>query len=209
MAGIKLTKRAVLEGLSLGKGIKRIHRDYGYKSCSSFYRWKETDAEFAAEVDKIMSSPMHRERIAATQSRADDRTILWIDRYFEELRNSRDRVAAADASGKSITYTINACDPTHPEYHEDFATRMREEMLREAVGVEDEVKKKATIENSVQMQKWILPYLPVVGEKYYRGAENRLKKVEENNTVIFFQDKGIQNAQKLLDNMFGEKDITP
>ena len=208
MAGIKLTKGAFLEALRLGKGVKQICREYGYKSTSTPHRWRQKDPEFKAAWDKILDSPMHRERISLTNSRVGETTgVLWIDSYFEEFRSGRDRVAAADAAGKTVTFTINACDPTSPEYDEVFAVRMREEMLREAVGVEDELKKKATIENSVQMQKWIIPYLPVVGEKYYRGAENRLKKTEEHKTVVFFQDGGLKSATKLLNGMFGEKEI--
>lgn len=203
MKKIQLTRKKIIEELLRGRGVNEIFRDHGYKSPSIFYKWKAKYPEFKAEVEKILASPVHQARIAAYQSpKVSEET--WREQYINHFRETRNRVQAADRCGKTVTFIINASDPSHPDFDEEFYNMVREEELREAVLVEDELKRKAVVENSVQMQKWIIPFLPVVGEKYYRGAENRLRvKEETHNTVVFFQPDGVHSAQKLLSEMFG------
>jgi transposase-like protein len=205
----KLSKEKFIRELLNGRGINEICRDHGYKSASVYYRWKKQDTKFAEEAEKILASPLHAQRIAAAQSPKLD-PLTWREQYINKYRETRNRTVAADFVGKTITFVINASDPSHDDFDEEFYTMIREQELRDAVTVEDELLRKSVVENSVQMQKWILPYLPVVGEKYYRGAENRLKVKEgDNNTVIFFSPDGIQSGKKLLESMFGsdEKEI--
>lgn len=202
----KLTRRVFLQELTQGRGIKEIFRDYGYKSPSLYYKWKDRYPEFKEEAEKILASPHHKSRIAASQTIATS-GVSWRDQYIDTWRKTGDRVMAADVCGKEMTEILNAVDATHPDYDEKFYNMVREQELREAVLVEDELKRKAIVENSVQMQKWIIPYMPVVGDKYYRGAENRLKvKDETNNTVVFFQPDGVQGAKKMLEQFFGRKE---
>jgi hypothetical protein len=80
-----------------------------------------------------------------------------------------------------------------------------EQELREAVQIEDEVKRKALKENSVQMQKYLLPFLPVVGEKYSRGKENRLEASETN--VFIFNPQSMQAAERQIVDVFGSKSL--
>jgi len=204
----KLTRKKFIEELLKGRGIKEICRDHGYKTTSVYYKWKSSYPEFKAEAEKILASPVHVARIAAAQT-PKVAEHSWREQYINHFRETRDRVAAADRCGKTMMEIMEAATPGSDGYDEEFHNLVTEEELREAVTVEDELKRKAVVENSVTMQKWILPFLPVVGKKYYRGAENRLKVEETNNTVVFFQQEGVANAKKLLDDMFGggEKEI--
>lgn len=205
----QLTRKSFLEELSRGRGIKEIFRDYGYKSCSLYYKWKSKHPEFKDAAEKILASPKHKARILESQTAKGD-PESWRVMYINKFREQRDRVLAADYAGKTITQIVNYTDAKHDDFDEEFYNMVREEELREAITVEDELKRKAVVENSLQMQKWIIPFLPVVGDKYYRGAENRLTKVkEEHNTVVFFQPDGVKSSQKLLETMFGreEKEI--
>lgn len=204
----KLTRERFIEELLRGKGIKAICREYGYKTTSVYYKWKSKYPEFKEQAEKIIASPGHQARIKDTQSSWVEGTS-WRESYINKFRETRSRTVAADYAGKTITEIMNFCDPTHDDFDEDFYNMVREEELREAVMVEDELKNKAIIENSVQMQKWIIPFMPVVGEKYYRGAENRLKVKEGDTTnVVFFQTDGLQAGRKLLEDMFGREEIT-
>jgi hypothetical protein len=201
-----LTKKLFLEELARGRGIKEVCRDYGYKSTSLYYKWKAADESFKNSAEKILASPLHVSRIAASQA-SKVSGDSWREEYINSWMATGDRVVSADKCGKTMTEIIHAVDPNHPDFDETFYNMVREQELREAVLVEDELKRKAVVENSVQMQKWIIPYMPVVGDKYYRGAENRLKvKEETNNTVVFFQPDGVKGASKLLKEMFGDKE---
>lgn len=202
----KLSKEKFTRELLSGRGINEICRDYGYKSASIYYKWKKQDEKFKLEAEKILDSPVHRTRIAAAQSpRISEDT--WREQYVNKSRETRSRTIAADFCGKTITEVMAACDPTSEDFDEVFFNLVREEDLRDAVTVEDELKRKAVVENSVQMQKWIIPYLPVVGEKYYRGAEGRLKSEGDKTVNVFFGSDGVQGAQKLLKEMFGREEI--
>ena len=208
MSKSPLTRKKFVEELLRGRGINEIMRDHGYKSASMYYKWKNKYPEFKEQCEKILSSPLHESRIAASQSKKIA-PASWREQYINKFRESRSRTIAADYCGKSVTEIMQACDPSHENFDEDFFNLVREEELRDAVTVEDELKRKAVVENSVQMQKWIIPFLPVVGEKYYRGAENRLKSEGDKQVNIFFGAEGVDGAKKLLEQMFGreEKEI--
>ena len=205
----KLSKEKFIRELLAGRGINAICRDHGYKSSTIFYRFKKEDDKFKEEAEKILASPHHVQRSSAAQSpKIEEKS--WREQYINKYRETRLRSAAADFVGKSLTFIINACDPTHDDFDEKFYVVVREQELRDATTIEDELMRKSVVENSVQMQKWIIPFLPVVGEKYYKGAENRLSVKEgDNNTIIFFSPEGVQEAKKLLGDMFGreEKEI--
>jgi hypothetical protein len=202
-----LTRKKFVEELLKGRGINEIMRDHGYKSASMYYKWKAKYPDFKERCEKILSSPTHLARIAAAQSPkiAEE---SWREQYINKYRETRSRTIAADFCGKTITDIMQACDPLSDTYDEGFLNLVREEELRDAVTVEDELKRKAVVENSVQMQKWIIPFLPVVGEKYYRGAENRLKSEGDKQVNIFFGAEGVDGAKKLLQDMFGREEIT-
>jgi hypothetical protein len=208
MTKVKLTKKRFLEELLRGRGVAEICRDYGYKSTSVYYNWKAKDDEFKQNAEKILASPMHVARINAAQT-PRMKEDSWREQYINKYRETRSRTVAADFVGKTLTDVVNSSDPSHEDFDQEFYELVREQELRDAVTVEDELLRKSVVENSVQMQKWIIPFLPVVGEKYYRGAENRLKVQEQNQVNIFFQPDGVKQAQKLLEDMFGreEKEI--
>jgi hypothetical protein len=203
-----LTREKFVRELLKGRGINEIFRDHGYKSASVYYKWKTKYPDFKEQCEKILAGPIHRARISAAQTPKINEGS-WREQYINKFRETRSRTLAADFCGKTVTEILAACDPLHDSFDEEFFNLVRDEELRDAVTVEDELKRKAVVENSVGMQKWILPFLPVVGEKYYKGAENRLKQAEQKNVNIFFGAEGVSGAKKLLEDMFGreEKEI--
>jgi len=209
----KLVRTIFLEELLKGKGVMEVCREYGYKSASQVYKWKKQFPEFGKEMEKILASPLHAERIRASQT-AKGKEETWIDHYFNIYRTTKDRVAAADSSvpeslsTSPVTYIMNACDPTHGDFNQEFANRNHEEMLREAVQVEDDLRRKAVVENSVNMQKWIIPFMEEkIGSKYSRGYRNKLQAEKETTNVLVFSSEGLAAASKLLEDMFGNRII--
>ncbi len=203
----KLSREKVIRELLNGRGVNEIFRDHGYKSTSSYYKWKAAYPDFKQRVEQILKSPTHKARIAASQSpKIDEKT--WREQYINKFRETKSRTISADFCGKEMVEIMEACDPLHDNFDEKFFNLVREEQLRDAVTVEDELMRKAVVENSVSMQKWIIPFLPVVGEKYYRGAENRLKKEDQQQVNIFFGTEGVTAAKKLLNDMFGQETKT-
>lgn len=204
MALKKLSKKVFLDELVSGKGVSEICRDFGLKSTSTVYSWRRRDGEFAGEMDKIMSSPFHKTRIAAaTTAKTDDEG--WRERFIGKMRETKDRVISADFSGKSMKFIMDAADPTADGYDVEFHDLLYEEELRDAVRIEDEVMRRATVGNSAQAQKFLLPYLPVVGEKYFRGKENRLQSKETN--VFIFNPQSMEAAQNQIIDVFGSKKL--
>jgi hypothetical protein len=199
-----LSKALFLEELAKGKGVKAICKDYGMKTTSTIYTWRTRDKEFKKQYDKIMSSPHHKARIAShtTKKVAEEG---WRERFVHKMIETGDRVMAADYAGKTMKYIMDAADPSHEDYDEKFHDMLYEQELREAVQIEDEVKRKALKENSVQMQKYLLPFLPVVGEKYSRGKENRLEASETN--VFIFNPQSMQAAERQIVDVFGSKSL--
>ena len=209
----KLTKGRFLRELETGLSIKKICKDWGYKSQSTIYTWRRSDKEFDEAVAKILRSPLHRERMDAFTKKRDSEGN-WQDRFFTKLRETKDRVLACDAAEISVMKFMSLVDPEGEEYDLEFKLRYDEEVARDSFQIEDEVKKKALIDNSLQTQKYLLPNLPIVGERYARGYQNRLKQIDAQNNVLVISGDGIDGAKRILGELFGNnrteevKDVT-
>lgn len=203
MALKKLSKRVFLNELLKGKGVAVICKEYGLKSTGTPYSWRKRDEEFRKEWDKIMESPFHKTRIAATQTPTNS-DHGWRERFIVKMRETNDRVAAADFAGKTVSEIMEASDSASENYDKEFANMLYEEELRDAVRIEDEVRRKALIGNSSQMQKYLLPFLPVVGEKY---AKSNGKAATGGTNIFVFSPQSMDAAQNQLKDVFGTKSI--
>ena len=202
----KLTKYRFLRELELGYSIKNICRQWGYKSQSTIYTWRRKDKEFDASVAKILKSPMHRERMDAL-TRPRDSEGNWEDRFFTKLRETKDRVLACDAAEISIIKLLALIDPESDEYSLQFKLKYDEEVMRDSIQIEDEVKKSALIENSIQTQKYLLPFLPGIGEKYDKGPGGRLRQIDAQNNILVISGDGIDGAARFLKDLFGPRKV--
>ena len=197
----KLTKGRFLRELEQGYSIKRICKDWGYKSQSTIYTWRRNDKDFDEAVAKILRSPSHRERMDAI-TRPKESEGNWQDRFFTKLRETKDRVLACDAAEISVMKMLSLMDPESEDYDLEFRLKYDEEVARDSLQIEDEVKKKALIENSLQTQKYLLPNLPIVGEKYTRGYQNRLRQIDNQNNVLVISGDGVDGAKRILGELF-------
>lgn len=204
MVAKKLSKKLFLEELLSGKGVAEICRDYGYKTTGTVYSWKKRDEKFAAEWDKIMESPFHKTRVAASQSPIAGEEG-WRERFISKFRETKDRVLAADFAGKSVSEIMERADPSHDNHDQQFHDMLYEEELRDAVRIEDEVMRRATVGNSAQTQKFLLPYLPVVGDKYSKGVKKEDKGGETN--IFVFNPQSMEGAQRQIIDVFGAKSL--
>ena len=198
----KMTKATFVEELSKGKSILGICKEFGYVGTATIYKWRRKDERFDQTVTRILESPVHVERLRNNGKKPERKTDTWIDIYFAELRAKKDRVRAADLAGKTITFIMNACNTEHEDFCQEFADRQYEENARDALQIEDEVKKKALLENSLNTQKFLLPYLPVVGESY-KKVGGRLEEKHQN--VFIFSKEGMEGASTMLQGMFGKE----
>ena len=204
MAVKKLSKKVFLEELTKGKGVKEICKEYGLKTTSTVYTWRTRDEKFRKEYDKIIASPHHQARIASHTTKKHEEEG-WRERFIYHMMETGDRVASADYAGKTMKFIMDASDPASDDYDEKFHDMLYEKELRDAVRIEDELFRKALVENSVQMQKFLIPFLPVVGEKYSRGKENRLEAKETN--VFIFNPQSMQAAERQIVDIFGSKSL--
>lgn len=202
----KLSKTRFLRELQQGFSIKEICRQWGYKSTGTIYTWRRKDAEFDAAVQKCLASPVHRERLDSV-TRPKNSEGNWQDRFFTKLRETKDRVLACDSAEISVMKMLSLLNPKSDEYDLQFKLKYEEEVARDSLQIEDEVKKKALIDNSLQTQMYLLPNLPIVGERYERGHRNRLRQVEAQNNVLVITGDGIDGAKRLLQDLFGTKEV--
>lgn len=201
----KLSKGRFLRELKHGFSIKEICRQWGYKSQSTIYTWRRNDEKFDEEVKKVLASPVHRERLDAfTKPKSEEGN--WQDHFFTKLRETKDRVLACDAAEISVMKFLELVDETSDSYDLQFRLKYDEEVARDSIQIEDEVKKKALIENSLQTQKYLLPNLPIVGERYARGYQNRLRQVDAQNNILVITGDGIDGAKGILQSLFGSKE---
>ena len=202
----KLTKSRFLRELEQGYSIKNICKQWGYKSQSTIYTWRRNDSEFDEAVAKILRSPLHRERLDAYTKKRDSEGN-WQDRFFTKLRETKDRVLACDAAEISVIRFLDLVNPESDEYDLQFKLKYDEEVARDSLQIEDEVKKKALIDNSLQTQKYLLPNLPIVGERYARGYQNRLKQIDAQNNILVINGEGIDGAARFLKELFGTRQV--
>lgn len=202
----KLSKARFLRELEQGFSIKNICRQWGYKSQSTIYSWRRADKKFDAAVAKILQSPVHRERLnALTTSKTSEGN--WQNRFFTKLRETKDRVLSCDAAEISVMRFMALVNPESDAYDIDFKLRYDEEIMRDSVSIEDEVKKKALIENSLQTQMYLLPYLPGVGEKYAKGPGGRLRQIDAQNNILVISGDGIDGAARFMRELFGAGEV--
>jgi hypothetical protein len=132
----------------------------------------------------------------------------WQDRFFTKLRETKDRVLACDAAEISVMKFLDLVNPESDEYDlQFFKLKYDEEIARDSLQIEDEVKKKALIDNSLQTQKYLLPNLPIVGERYARGVQNRLKQIDAQNNILVINGEGIDGAARFLKELFGTRQV--
>lgn len=142
-------KEAVLNLLSKGEGIRTACTILAIGR-STFYKWKKNDEVFAADVERILSSPEHRERIVEAQSRTDAaRFETDIDKFMAHLATSGDRDQAARTAGMTAVDVEDMLDPSSKKYDEDFAARMAEHDLRHLWKVEDSAKRRAITDGAM------------------------------------------------------------
>jgi hypothetical protein len=126
----------------------------------------------------------------------------WQDRFFTKLRETKDRVLACDSAEISIIRFLSLVDPESDEYDLQFKLKYDEEVMRDSISIEDEVKKKALIDNSIRTQMYLLPYLPGVGEKYAK-VNGKLRQIDAQNNILVISGDGIDGAARFLKDLFG------
>jgi hypothetical protein len=97
--------------------------------------------------------------------------VRWQDKYIYYYDKYKNRIEACSRAGCKMSEVFNAINQDHEDYDEEFAERHREIDLRHAVEIEDDLKRKAIVESKDDIQKFLLPTLPVVGDKYRKGLK--------------------------------------
>ncbi len=216
-----LSKKYFLEELAKGKTPQAIFREAGLSTTSTYYNWKRKDKKFRLACEKILGERRKGykdRRYKAARAGALEtiestgRADGWIKRsghgskwqevFIREYELTKDRVRAADKAGKDVSFVLKSIDPENPYYNPKFAKKYKEMEIRDAVSVEDEAKKKALVHGSESMQKFLLPTLPIVGEKYKKIAD-RESVGDINIYSLIFTDKASREADKQVREILG------
>ena len=136
-------KQEMLAKLSKGYGITESCKLQRF-SQSTFYNWKNTDPEFAAECNRILATPVHKERIIHKQRKADTAVdASWQEIFLAIYKKTGDRDQAVDACGVDSLAVTAAMDPTQAAYDEVFHKQFMEEEQRRLWRIEDSMLRKA------------------------------------------------------------------
>lgn len=198
-----IDKDVFLAELLKGKGMKQVLREFGRRNTALVYRWKKADPEFAAAYDKIMSE----RRKPKEMKKGGQPTGNWVDwkeKFLFYFNKTDDRINAAERAGIKLSEVFEAMDKESPKYDEDFTLRFREVELKQAVRIEDDMRRKALVESKDDAQKFLLPTLPIIGDKYKKGS---FKEVPQQNFLaITFTHAGIERAERTLLKVLNPRD---
>jgi hypothetical protein len=195
-----LIRAEIVATLAEGFGIKETCRKIGC-SVQSYYNWRKKNPEFDAACDKVLSDPIHKERILTGRAKADVGVgASWQDIFLALYRRTGDRAAAlAQCKDKSALDIENALDKDHDTYDEVFAYRFQEEQQRKLWKIEDNMLTKA--EHDAPTSRFALSNL--MKERYGKvGGEVTV------NQLHWFSERGAGQARDILSDMF-EQEVTP
>lgn len=202
----RLDRKTFLAELMKGKSARQVMREYGKRNLNKVYRWRDSDPEFAEAYNRIMQS--RREQVdEKVGSKPQDNPTDPKEVFLFYFNQTDDRLNAAERAGIMLSQVFDWLDADSSEYDENFLRRFNEVELKQAVRIEDDMRRKALIEGKDDAQKFLLPTLPIIGDKYKKTgakAEN-----SQNFLAITFTHAGREDAERvLLDVLGGEKAIT-
>ncbi len=202
-----LTKPIILTALEEGKTIRQVQREYRLGP-NLVRQWRIKDPEFDAKVREILSDKDRKRRLKRlNEVKGTDGVLIgtaatWKEVFLQYYRDKVDRVRAADRAGQTVMHIMNCLDPDHDDFDELLAAEVQEIELRHALMVEDSAMRKGVLEERESMQKFLLPNLPVVGDKYARKVKT------DGAQMFFFGNDGIGKALDFLKGNFNkEKDV--
>lgn len=188
-------KQEMIAKLSKGYGIAESC-DLLRFSKSTYYNWHKADPEFKAECDRILSTPVHKERIIHKQPKADTAVdASWQEIFIALYRKTGDRDSAIDGCAQ-LALTVNAAmDPESSEYDEPFHKLFMEEEQRRLWRIEDSMLRKA--EHDMPTARFALSNL--LKEKYGKvGGEVTVNQ-------HWFTSQGAAKASKFMGSLFGDE----
>ena len=188
-------KQEMLAKLSKGYGITESCKLLRF-SQSTFYNWKKTDPEFAAECNRILATPVHKERIIHKQRKADTAVdASWQEIFLAIYKKTGDRDQAVDACGVDPLAVTSAMDPTQAAYDEVFHKQFMEEEQRRLWRIEDSMLRKA--EHDMPTARFALSNL--LKEKYGKlGGEVTVNQ-------HWFTSKGQAKAATFMGDLFEDE----
>jgi len=193
-------RRRVLAQLAEGYGVAAACKKVGV-SHTSYYNWRKKLPAFKESAERILSSPVHKERLLHRQAVADCHIdASWQEKFIALYRRTGDRAAAASQSGVSVTQIANALDSEHKDFDKSFSFAFQEEQQRKLWKIEDNTLTKA--EHDSPTARFVLSNL--MKEKYGKvGGEVTV------NQLHWYSDRGEQAAKGVLRDMFGEERASP
>jgi hypothetical protein len=188
-------KQEFLAKISKGYGIGEACKLLRFGR-STFYNWKRGDPEFAAECDRILATPVHKERIIHKQPKADTAVdASWQEIFLALYKKTGDRDSAVDGCGIEALAINEAMDPTSAAYDEVFHKQFMEEEQRRLWRIEDSMLRKA--EHDMPTARFALSNL--LKEKYGKvGGEVTVNQ-------HWFTSKGQAKAATFMGELFDDE----
>lgn len=192
-----LLKKEIIERLAQGYGIRETC-DILQVGHGTYYNWRNKDPEFKADVERILSDPLHATRILNRSSKEElGVEENWKLRFLGVYRRTGDRNEALRSAGKRAIEIEQALDSAGDHYDAEFARLFSDEEQKRLWKIEDNALRKA--EHDMPTARFVLSNL--VKDKY--------GKLEGTTTVqqVWFTQKGEENAMKEIESMFSEPEV--
>jgi hypothetical protein len=195
-----LMKQELIAYLAKGYGVKEATKLLRMAR-STYYNWRAKDEEFKAEVDRILSDPIHSTRILRQESKAVVGVEEnWKLRFLGVYRKTGDRNEALSTcgNGKRAQDIENALNPEHADYDEEFHQAFSNEEQKRLWKIEDNTMRKA--EHDMPTARFVLSNL--VKEKF--GKLEGSANIQQ----VWFTSSGESKALKSLESLnFGQTEI--
>jgi hypothetical protein len=194
----KARKKRFISLLAEGYGIADACRIVRVAK-TTYYSWRQRDADFTAEVKQLKADPSHRQKVRERLSR--ERLIVQIkpkdkkDHFIAEFVATGDRAGAADLSGLSTSEVAGLLDESAASYDKEFAVRFEEADRIRLWKIEDNLHIRGKTENKAA--EFVLnARMP---DRYGRQSTG------DGINVFWFSESGEQFAKEIYNKLFGEK----
>jgi len=171
-------------------------------SVGTGYNLRKEDPNFDAEVRRLLASPLHQQRIAASKAETEAGQYEdWRRQFIVQYRLTGDFVSAANAVSREVLEIEAMLDPSSDTYDEELASQYNEQEACRVREVEDNVFRQALKGNSLVAQKFLLEKL---NTKYGKVGPTDSKTLN----LFWFSSEQEQNALSLLNRLFDPHEPT-
>jgi hypothetical protein len=196
---VEVLKEDTITLLAKGYGWTATCKKLNY-SRSWGYKMRKDDPNFDREVKRLLSSPLHQQRIAASKATSEAGNFKdWRRQFAAHLQTTGDWNMALNAVSRTAIEVEDLLNPENADFDEELAALVREVEVRRIHAVDDAAHQQAIKNNNAGMQRFLLQNL--MREKY----GNVKKEGDKTLNLYWFSKEQEHRAFDIIDSLMTDE----